>query len=224
MISNKTIELQRLLAERLPNLRLLSELEPKKIGPAFPTGISQLDGLLGGGLPKGAITELVNGAQSIGGSLALCSIIRNAHPQWVGLIDGRDSFDPVGLGFDLSRLLWVRCQEAAEALKAADLLLRDGNLPLILLDLAFNPLSQLRKTPATVWYRLQRLVEHQSTAFLALTPRAMISSAKVRLQLHGNFTLADLERSQTELLHELKIVIADQGNSMVDLIQLAQAG
>jgi hypothetical protein len=32
----------------------------------------------------------------------------------------------------------------------------------------------------------------------------MISSAKVRLHLHGNFTLDDLDRPQLELLSQLK--------------------
>ncbi len=147
--------------------------------------------------------------------------MRHAQPQWIGLIDGRDSFDPTALDFGLSRLLWVRCQQASEALKAADLLLRDGNLSLIILDLAFNPLAQLRKTPATIWYRLQRLVEHKATALLALTPRPMISSAKARLHLHANFQLTDLERPQTELLRELKFTIANQHDS---IIALSQAG
>jgi hypothetical protein len=204
-------------------------LEPEKVGPAFPTGVPQVDHLLGGGLPKGAITELVSDDKSTGSALVLCSILRHAQPQWVGLIDGRDSLDPTALDFDLSRLLWVRCQQAAEALKAADLLLRDGNLPLILLDLALNPLSQLRKTPATVWYRLQRLVEHKSTALLALTPRPMISSAKIRLHLHANFTLANLEQPQTELLRQLKFTLANERDSAMQLfndstIHLAQAG
>ena len=223
----KAISLRDVVAEKHPTLRLLSQLEPEKIGPTFPTAVPQVDDLLGGGLPKGAITELISGDKSTGSAMVLCSILRHAQPQWVGLIDGRDSLDPIALDFDLSRLLWVRCQHYAEALKAADLLLRDGNLPLILLDLAFNPLPELRKTPATVWYRLQRLVEHQSTALLALTPRPMISSAKVRLHLHGNFTLADLERSQTELLRELKFTLANAQDSAVHestIELLAQAG
>ena len=49
----------------------------------------------------------------------------------------------------LSRLLWVRCRGAAEAMKAADLILRDGNLPLVLLDLAGNPPAQFWDIPAT---------------------------------------------------------------------------
>jgi hypothetical protein len=61
---------------------------------------------------------------------------------------------------------------------------------------------------------------------LALTPRPMISSAKVRLHLHGHFTLEDLERPQTELLRELKFILANKHDSTAhdSPIQLAQAG
>jgi hypothetical protein len=204
------IQLRQSLAGRFPTLRLLSELEPEKPGPAVPTGLPQLDRLLGGGLLQGAITELVSENQSAGSGLVLGSILRQARLQWAGLIDGCDSFDPTALDFDLSRLLWVRCQNAAEALKAVDLLLRDGNLPLILLDLALNSLSQLRKTPATIWYRLQRLVEDKSTALLVLIPRAMISSAKARVQLNARFELSDLACPQSELLVKLKFTVLNQ--------------
>ena len=205
----KAISLRNELAERFPTLRLLSELEPEKTGPAFSTGLPQIDGLLDGGLPKSAITELISDGKTAGSALVVYAILRHAVPQWLAVIDGRDSFDPPAIDFDVSHLLWVRCQQASEALKAADLLLRDGNFPLIILDLAFNPLGELRKTPATVWYRLQRLVEHKATALLALTPRPMISSAKARLRLHGNFGLNDLDRPQTELVCSLKFTIFD---------------
>src|SRR3989442_818060 len=108
------MELRQSLAERFPTLRLLSELEPEKAGPVVPTGLPPMDQLLGGGLTQGAIIELVNAEQSAGSGLVLCSILRHAQQQWTGLIDGRDSFDPTAVDFDLSRLLWVRCQNAAE--------------------------------------------------------------------------------------------------------------
>jgi multidrug efflux pump subunit AcrA (membrane-fusion protein) len=65
---------------------------------------------------------------------------------------------------DLSRLLWVRCRQASEALQAADILLRDRNFPLVVLDLKLNPSTQLRRIPGTVWHRFGRLLEQQRTA------------------------------------------------------------
>src|SRR5205823_130630 len=123
----------------------------------FSTGLSNLDELLGGGLPLGGITEVTS---SRGGGLLLISLLASARKSnsFVALTDGRDSFDPSESSEQmLARLLWVRCQTTAEAVKAADLILRDGNLPLVILDLRSNPVEELRKIPATTWYRLQRV-------------------------------------------------------------------
>ena len=215
------IQLRQLLAERFPQLRLFSPEEPR--AACYPTGLPQIDSLLDGGLPKSAITELVRDDKKAGSGLVLNSILRQAKDQWVGLIDGRDSFDPTSLDFKPSRLLWLRCQEASAALKAADLLLRDGNLPLVLLDLALNPLPQLRKTPSTVWYRLQRLIEHKSTALLVITPRATVSSAKARLYLTADFDLDALAQPQQELVRQLKVAIANK-RFHSDELEWAQAG
>ena len=215
------IQLRQFLAERFPQLRLFSPEEPR--AACYSTGLPQIDALLGGGLPIGAITELVRDDKQAGSGLVLCSILRQANNQWVGLIDGRDSFDPTSLDFKLSRLLWVRCQEASTALKAADLLLRDGNLPLLLLDLAMNPLSQLRKTPSTAWYRLQRLIEHKSTALLVITPKATVSSAKARLYLTGKFDLGALEQPQEDLVCQLKVALVNKRFHSEDM-EWAQAG
>jgi hypothetical protein len=217
------IQLRAFLSERFPRIRLLSELENIPAGSSLPTGLTQIDALLGGGLPKGALTEMVQDDVQAGSSLVLCSILHEVRQQWVGLIDGRDSFDPASLDFKPSRLLWIRCHEAAQAMKAADLLLRDGNLPLVLLDLALNPAAQLRKISATAWYRLQRLIEHKSTALLVITPRPMVSSAKARLFLTANFTLDDLGRPRDQLLSRLKVVLQNK-RFHSDEAEWAQAG
>jgi hypothetical protein len=90
-----------------------------------------------------------------------------------------------------------------EAVKAADLLLRDGNFPLVILDLVLNPANELRKIPQTSWYRLQRLVEPVTTAFLVLTRRSMVSSAQVKLMLDNCWTLKDF--GNRDVVSELKI-------------------
>ena len=105
----------------------------------------------------------------------------------------------------MRNLLWVRCTKALDAVKAADLLLRDGNFPLVVLDLVLNPSAELRKIPQTSWYRLQRLVETAPTAFLVLTRASMISSAQLKLSLDNAWTLADLE--QDHLSARLKILV-----------------
>lgn len=81
--------------------------------PTISSGIAELDALLQGGLPVGAITELVGSASS--GRLTcansfVAQVMRAGHVcAWV---DVSDSFDPesaAGNGIDLARLLWVRC-------------------------------------------------------------------------------------------------------------------
>jgi hypothetical protein len=116
---------------------------------------------------------------------------------FLALIDGRDSFDPSGwsgLGnAPLQNLLWVRCRKAPEAIKAADLLLRDGNFPIVIVDLVLNAVEETRKIPQTTWYRLQRLVETAPTACLVLTRQSMISSAQLKIVLENLWTLETFE-------------------------------
>ena len=106
----------------------------------------------------------------------------------------------------LRNLLWVRCTKALDAIKAADLLLRDGNFPLVVLDLVLNASAELRKIPQTSWYRLQRLVETAPTAFLVLTRASIISSAQLKLSLDNAWTLADLDQKD-HLTARLKILV-----------------
>jgi hypothetical protein len=169
--------------------------------------LPQIDGLLQGGLPKGAVTELVS-AQA-GGALALRRIVHIAGQdrRRMALVDGSDGFDPCALNNQLlAGLLWVRCREAAQALKATDLLLRDGNLPLVILDLHHNPAAQLRKIHGTTWYRLQRIIEPTPTALLVMTPRALVSSAEARLSLANQFTPGSWEQTEEELISRMKFV------------------
>jgi hypothetical protein len=97
--------------------------------------------------------------------------------------------------------VWVRCATTAAALAAADLLARDANLGLVVLDLARAPEADLRRIPAPHWYRLQRAVEPADLALVVETPRACVPSAQVRLELavsHAPGALAD-ERSALTL-------------------------
>ncbi len=93
-------------------------------------------------------------------------------------------------------------------MKAVDLILRDRNLPLVLLDLALNPAKQLRKIPATTWYRLQRIAETTSTIFVAITPQPIVSCAQIRLNLTGQFSLEDVDLEDQRLLSKLKPELA----------------
>ncbi len=187
------VDLRNLLAERFPQPRTSSQ-------GRIVTGLPALDDTVGGGLPKGTITELTSPNISAGSALLISMLLQAAHRErhFVALVDGRDSFDPQPLGNScLRNLLWVRCTKAFDAVKAADLLLRDGNFPLVILDLVLNTPEELRKIPQTSWYRLQRLAEPIPTAFLVLTRHSIISSAQVKLVLDNHWQLCDLRRDES---------------------------
>src|SRR5205814_1485094 len=132
------VQLRQFLAERLPNMHLLPANARLKRAACWPTGLSQLDNLLEGGLPKAAISEIVSARIGAGGALLIFALLRqtSVSRQWLALVDGQDCFDPCSVDPALlSRLLWTRCGTAGLALQAVDLLARDGNVPLIVLDL-----------------------------------------------------------------------------------------
>src|SRR5947208_12296147 len=148
-----------------------------------------------GGLGKGAITEIISPNTSAGSALLIHNLLQVAQRDrfFLALIDGRDSFDVQSVdATTLQHLLWVRCEKATEAIKAADFILRDGNFPLVLLDLVLNPVEELRHIPATSWYRLQRLVEPAPTAFVVLSRHNMVASARTKIVLENRWTLPAL--------------------------------
>jgi hypothetical protein len=167
------------------------------------TGLPPLDLPLSGGLPKGGMVELVCPAKRAGASTMVASLLRQraSSNQWSALIDGGDQFDAQGAGaLALSRLLWVRCHTARETFRAADLLLRDANLPLILFDIRGCLEKELRKVPSTTWYRFQRILEPTSVALLALTPSPQIPCALMRLEVDSTFDLEALEEESESLI------------------------
>ncbi len=124
--------------------------EPLPPADRLITGLPAFDETLGGGLTKGVITELSSAPPNAGSASIIAALLQRACREryFIALIDGRDSFDPQSIGDPaLHHLLWVRCHKASEAMQAADLLLRDGNFPLVILDLILNPLAELGRIP-----------------------------------------------------------------------------
>src|SRR6266567_7417169 len=199
--SAKIIDLRKLLAERFPHPAVTTATR-------LFTGLSFLDQPTGGGLPRGAITELISPRTSAGSASLIQALIHGAYRDnyFLALIDGGDSFDPCGLdNTSLRHLFWVRCSKASETIKAADLLLRDGNFPLVIVDLMLNAPEELRKIPQTNWYRLQRLVEVVPTACLVLTRYEMVSSAQLKLLLENSWDIRTFETQNA--LSQVRIVV-----------------
>ena len=177
--------------------------------------------------PKGAITEISPADPSCGLSLIIAALLSETpesgstdlppiasatgetqkHSSTVPLvlIDARDRFDPASFTpEECARLLWLRCRDTTQAIRSADLLLRDGNLPFVLLDLSALPARELRRIPNSSWHRLRQLAQSTDTTFLALTPTPLIPRTTLRLTLTRQFTLHDLHLSRPELLATLQ--------------------
>jgi hypothetical protein len=200
--SETVLQLRQLLAERFG----------PRIAPSegtFATGLPVLDDI---GVPGASLTEVVSTVESgPGGSLLLYGLLHAVidRGQNVILIDGREAFAPKGLpASDLPRLLWTRCRNAGEAIKAADLAIRDGNMPLVVVLLTVNPLAELRKIPATAWHRLQMLAEKASVAVMVFSPQAQVGCARLRVSVGGAFPLEKLHSvTRDQLLPLLSLQI-----------------
>jgi recombination protein RecA len=83
-----------------------------------PSGVTELDAVLGGGFPRGSLVELCGPASSGRTSLAF-SLLAEAteRQQACAFVDVADSLDPLSLaaaGVELPRLLWIRCGETGD--------------------------------------------------------------------------------------------------------------
>jgi recombination protein RecA len=104
------LQIETALAHRIP-----SALTPaqKLIRPVAQTGVSEIDALLDGGLPVGAITEMV-GPEASGRTAVALSFLRHlTHTgrvcAWVDVSDTLSPESAAAAGVDLARVLWVRC-------------------------------------------------------------------------------------------------------------------
>ena len=110
MAATLRAEIEASLAHRIP-----SALTPAQriIRPVVATGIQTLDQMLEGGLPVGAITEIV-GPECSGRTVLvfsfLAGITRAAKVcAWVDVSDALHPESAAASGVDLERMLWVRC-------------------------------------------------------------------------------------------------------------------
>lgn len=158
--------------------------------------------------PQGKISEVVPSAPSCGLILLVASLLgdpgeANAHPDFV-LVDGADSFDPDSFtGHACSRMLWVRCRSAMEMLKAADLLVNDGNVPFVLLDATGLSRQELGALPAAAWWRLSQTVGRTGGRLVVMSAFPIVPCASLRLSLSAALSLQDFDDARPELVDRL---------------------
>jgi hypothetical protein len=169
--------------------------DPRDDDAVAPTGVTSLDASLGGGFPRGQLSEIAGPRSSGRTSLLLQTMAAaTARGELVALVDVLDAFDAgsaEAAGVDLSRVLWIRshvvlnpgmCRDTnqralEQAIRAFALVLQAGNFGLVVFDAADVSVDALRRLPFTTWLRLQRMVEGSQTACLLVGNEPMARSS-----------------------------------------------
>jgi hypothetical protein len=157
------------------------------------SGIESIDYLLGGGIVRGRISELIGPTGAGKTSLALAFATRVTRYEVAAWIEAGNSLDPfstIAAGIDPARLLWVSCrteslsksllltadgsvvqngrrQRPANGLKVAEWILAAGGFGLVVIDLA----SDVRFIPISAVLRLARAAEQSGAAVIVMAER-----------------------------------------------------
>ncbi len=177
------LQVETTLAKRVP---AALTLKIKQAPELLSTGIDGVDRMLGGGIPRGSISE-VAGALSTGKtSFALSTIASTTQSgaacAWVDVNDALSPESAAAANIVLKRLLWLRMsaerrQSATDkpwprleqALQATDLLLQAGGFAAIVLDMSDVLPQHATRIPLSTWYRYRLAAEQARTALLLLT-------------------------------------------------------
>jgi hypothetical protein len=154
-----------------------------RLGTASPgevarlsTGLAALDDALGGGLPRGRMSEIAGprsaGRTGLTCAIAACATRRGEAVAWVDVEDALDAEAAAAAGVALERTLWVRPRTPRDAARAAQILLGAGGFGLVVLDLGADP--PMRGTRMLM--PLARAAERSRTALVVVTPRRTTGS------------------------------------------------
>jgi hypothetical protein len=160
------------------------------------SGVTALDAVLGGGLPRGQLSSMAGPCSSGRTTLLLQALgAATRRGEWVALVDAFDRADPGSMtraGLVHERVLWVRGQSrtaapavagrgadqgVVRALRAWHLVVQAGGFGVVALDLADASPAVLGRVPFTTWLRAQRALVGTDTAGLVLAPRPVAPSA-----------------------------------------------
>jgi len=197
-------QIEAALADRIP-----AALTPaaKTIREVVPTGVEAVDTLLNGGLPVGAVTEMIGAECSGRTTLALSFLAQLARAErvcaWIDVSNALSPESAAASGMDLKRLLWVRCgakpaaraakplaanvwSRIEQALRVTDLLLQAGGFSAIVLDMASIAPEHVSRIPPATWFRYRAAAERSRASVLLLTQHTCAkSSADLVLHLEA---------------------------------------
>jgi hypothetical protein len=221
-------QIEATLAERIP-----SALTPmaRVAYPVVPTGIPEIDLLLHGGFPVGALSEVVGPECSGRTSLALAFVAGMTQSgkvcAWVDVSDTLHPESAAAMGVHLSRLLWVRCGSSPvtvplpaikraprskswarleQALRVTDLLLQAGGFSCIVLDMGSLNAEYALRVPLATWFRFRAAAERLQSNVLLLTQHACSrNSAGLVLRLEPGSVLAPDSTIFTGLEHRAEL-------------------
>jgi hypothetical protein len=221
------------LAARIPSA--LTPV-PRTVRPVWPTGITTVDELLRGGLPLGAITEVVGAESSGRTSFALTFLARCTQASrvcaWVDVSDVLHPESAAAAGVDLERLLWIRCgvvtnrkspqpalrggkllsvskpwSRIDQALRVTDLLLQAGGFGAILLDMGSVAPEFASRVPLATWFRYRAAAERTQSIILLLTQHPCAkSSAELLLRMQQGKPAAQTSTVLAAMNHKLEVV------------------
>ena len=108
------LQVEASLAHKIPSALTV---QPRSAPELIATGIREIDEAIGGGIPRGGLTEICGPASSGRTSVLLSLLARTtARKEAVAVVDASDAFHPESAeiaGVELRRVLWVRCQPSA---------------------------------------------------------------------------------------------------------------
>ena len=170
------------------------------------TSVTGIDRMLGGGLPRGTLVELV-GRGSCGRFASLLAALKMVTDtgEVAALVDQGDQLDPQSaatVGIDLDRLLWLRPRVLPDALAAAETLVHTG-FSLVALDLGLPPVRG--RTPLAAWLRLARTAAtHRAVVLVGSPYRLSGCAATVVVTAHQGRGTWSGTAGASRLLHGLE--------------------
>ncbi len=154
---------------------------------SIATSVATFDEILGGGLPRGALVELV-GRGSCGRFSTLIAALQQmtSAGEAAVLVDQGSQLDPqaaAAAGIDLDRLLWLRPRRLDDSLAAAEMLVATG-FKLVALDLGLPPV--LGRPPLAAWLRLSRSAANHQAVVLVGSPYRLSGCAATAVLTSGS--------------------------------------